>query len=92
MAKDFLNDANDDLAIAKGDFVIGESTMTEVGVILRLNQGNLRHDPIMGPNLVTKIRVPLKKDELEQRVRLHLKRDDKDYNEIKKQIKFNTGG
>ena len=51
MAKDILLDENDDLKILNGDFDIGESEMQEVGIILRLRQGELKSDPILGANL-----------------------------------------
>jgi hypothetical protein len=38
MAKDFIRDTNDDLLIKNGAFAVGESTMQEVSLLLRLNQ------------------------------------------------------
>lgn len=49
---DILLDDSDDLNIVNGDFVIGESTLQEVGIILRLNSGELRNDPVLAPNLI----------------------------------------
>ena len=83
---DILLDDNDDLNIVNGDFVIGESTLQEVGIILRLNSGELRNDPVLAPNLIQLVNSASKDQEFEERVRLFLKRDNKNYEDIKKLI------
>jgi hypothetical protein len=83
---DILLDENDDLTIADGDFVIGESMLQEVGIILRLNSGDLKSDPILAPNLIQLVNSKENLQEFEDRVRIHLKRDNKNYNEIKELI------
>lgn len=88
MAKDILLDNTDDLAIIGGDFAIGESTMQEVGIILRLNQGQLRQDPILGPNLVKRTRSTEGAQSVVSAVKRHLERDKKSYESLKQNIKF----
>lgn len=83
---DILLDDNDDLTIANGDFVIGESVIQEVGIILRLNSGELKSDPVLAPNLVQLVKGASNSQEFEERVRLFLKRDNKNYEDIKKLI------
>lgn len=83
---DILLDANDDLDIVNGDFVIGESVLQEVGIILRLNSGDLKSDPVLAPNLIQLINSKKDTNEFEERVRLHLRRDGKNYDEIKELI------
>lgn len=83
---DFLLDDNDDLLIANGDFVIGESTIQEVGIILRLTKGDLKSDPILGPDIIQLKKAKAKKFDIESRTRIALARDGKDYDEIKKFI------
>lgn len=80
---DILLDANDDLDIVNGDFAIGESVLQEVGIILRLNSGDLKSDPVLAPNLIQLINSSKDTNEFEERVRLHLRRDGKNYDEIK---------
>jgi hypothetical protein len=80
---DILLNENDDFNIIDGDFVIGESILQEVGIILRLNSGDLKSDPVLAPNLVQLVNSAENKQEFEERVRIHLKRDNKNYNEIK---------
>lgn len=83
---DILLDANDDLNIVNGDFVIGESVLQEVGIILRLNSGELKSDPVLAPNLIQLVNSASNNQEFEERVRLFLKRDNKNYEDIKKLI------
>ena len=83
---DILLDDSDDLNIVNGDFVIGESTLQEVGIILRLNSGELRNDPVLAPNLIQLVNSSSKDQEFEERVRLFLRRDNKNYEDIKKLI------
>lgn len=83
---DILLDDNDDLDIVNGDFVIGESTLQEVGIILRLNSGELKSDPVLAPNLIQLVNSASNNQEFEERVRLFLKRDNKNYEDIKKLI------
>lgn len=85
---DILLDENDDLVIVDGDFVIDESVLQEVGIILRLNSGDLKSDPVLAPNLIQLVNSKENSQEFEDRVRIHLKRDNKNYNEIKELISF----
>lgn len=79
---DILLDENDDLLFRDGDFALGDPLMQDVGAILRLNQGDLKGDPILGPNLTQLIGSKSTRQELQQRVRLHLARDGKSDAEI----------
>ncbi len=85
---DLLLDANDDLLFAGGDFATGKSWEQEVGLLLRLNQGELKSAPLLGPNLIALINSAASQEALEARVRLHLKMDGKDYADIKNRIKI----
>lgn len=83
---DLLLDADDDLQIINGDFVVGHSLTQEVANILRLNQGELKFDPLLGPNMVSLINSNASAQEIETRVKLHLARDNKNYDEIKQLV------
>ena len=87
MALDYLHTEEDDLLIRNGDFAVGESEMQEVGIILRLNPGELKSDPVLGPALLRFIRG---RDDarIRQLARLHLERDGKNYEQLKEQIKI----
>lgn len=43
-----LNDAGDDLAIKNGDFVVGQSDLQNVMLIIRLHKGNIKQYPLIG--------------------------------------------
>jgi len=87
--KDILLDSNDDLIFKDGDFAIGESLMQDVGIILRLNQGDLKSDPLLGPSLIQLEKTIEDADEFKERVKIHLKRDGKNYNKLKSRINMN---
>lgn len=91
MAKDILLNEIDDLQILNGDFAIGESELQDVGIILRLRQGELKSDPILGANLQHFMKSKYDRVSLEKRVKIHLERDGKNYDQIKNKIKLNIG-
>jgi hypothetical protein len=74
---------NDELAIVNGDFMVGESFTQEVACILKLNQGELKSDPLLGPNLVRLVNSNIGQDELQTVIKFNLARDGKDYSEVK---------
>ena len=74
---------NDDLKIVGGDLCIGHSLTQEVKIILSLNQGELKNDPLLGPNLLQLVKSKPQEQEFRERVKIHLKRDGKDYNSIR---------
>ena len=80
-------DDDNDLKIVGKRMLIGESTMQEVGVILQMNQGELKTVPMLGPNLVQLKKTNASRFDIEQRMRINLAMDRKDYQEIKEQVK-----
>lgn len=90
MANDILLDENGDLAIANGDFVIGESVDQEVATLLQLNKGELKEHAILGPNLIKLINSNTSELELKQIIKIELKRDSKSYQELKERIQIST--
>ena len=86
--KGILLDENYDLRIENGGFVIGETLNQEVSIILQLNQGQLRHDPLLGPNLIQLINSNTSQTEIQTRVKLHLERDKKDFERYKERIRL----
>lgn len=85
---DILLDNDDNLRIENGDFVIGESIDQEVGLILRMNKGELKEDPVMGCDLIRLINSNITEVELKQIIKLQLARDSKSYEELKERIKL----
>ncbi|MGC4130194.1 MAG: hypothetical protein QM564_11710 [Bergeyella sp.] len=89
MAKDILLDENNEIQIINGDFSIGESELQEVASVLRLRQGELKSDPILGANLQHFMKGKYDRTAIEKRVKIHLERDGKNYDQIKKNINLN---
>ncbi len=87
--KDILLNKNDDLTIANGDFVVSESEMQEVGIILRLAKGELKEDPILGANLIELMHSEKNNNEMLRRAKLNLLRDGKDWRELKDKMQMN---
>jgi hypothetical protein len=87
--KDILLNEENDINIINGDFVIDSSLLQEVTIITKLNTGELKSDPLLAPNLIQLIKSNAKQFDIEQRLRIHLARDGKDYSEIKKYIQVN---
>lgn len=87
--KDILMDSEDDLIFKDGDFAIGKSLTQEVGIILRLNQGDLKSDPLLGPNLIQLEKGVEDANEFKERVKIHMGRDGKNYNELKNCVNMN---
>ncbi len=85
---DLFLDSENDFNFLNGDFRIDESEMQDVAIILELNQGELKSDPILGPNLITMINAKANDKEIQQRVKLHLQRDNKVYEDIKDKIQY----
>lgn len=88
MAKDIVLDSEFDLKIVNGDFVIDESETQEVALILSISQGELKSDPLIGANLIEFIRGGKDKVKIEKHIRSQLELDDKDYDDIKENIKI----
>jgi hypothetical protein len=87
--KDFLLDEENDLKVVGADFATGETEMQEVGLILSTNQGEWKENPVLGANLITKIRSNPDAVRLERNLRIQLRLDGKDYEQIKNKIKMN---
>lgn len=74
---DILMDENGDELVENGDFAVDDAVLDDVQVILNLNSGGLKSDPILGPNLFFLMNGKVSTTELKQRLALHLKRDNK---------------
>lgn len=90
MEQDILLDKDNDLLIRNGDFVIDESLTQDITILLGLNQGELKSDPLLGPGLIRLINSNVSDDELKAKIKLHLQRDNKNYEAIKDYITLNT--
>ncbi|MEO8236409.1 MAG: hypothetical protein ABI549_13410 [Flavobacterium sp.] len=87
-AKDILLHNDNDLEVVNGDFFIGESEMQEVGIILQMNQGELKSDALIGANLVTMIRSGFNKEKIERHIATQMELDSKNFDDIKQKISY----
>jgi hypothetical protein len=83
MVKGILLDENNDIKIVNGKMQLGNALMQEVGIILQMNQGELKFDPMLGANLVTEMRGVLNPYKIESMIDTQLALDGKNYDEIK---------
>jgi len=84
--KDILLTADNDLMILAGDFVIGESEIQEVAMILQMSQGELKIDPLIGANLTTTIRGVRNDARIKRHIEKQLEMDGKNYDAIKDKL------
>ena len=76
----------------KSGFVIGDTLIQSSAIVLELNQGELKEDPALGPNLIRFIRGAANKTKIEKQMQIHLKRVGIDYDELvgKIQLQLNN--
>lgn len=89
MAKDIILTEHNDLQILNGDFVISESDMQEIGLILQSSQGEFKNEPLIGANLTTMIRGVENKEKIQRHISVQLELDGKDYDDTKELLKLN---
>ncbi len=82
MAKDFLNDENDDLLIVDGDLAFGDSEEQEVGLIIRTNPGDWRQSPLTGFGIGNRTRNEVNPTLFERDLDTQLRMDGFDDNQV----------
>lgn len=75
---DFLLDDTGDDLVEGGDLSVGDGREDDGVIIVKLNSGALKSDPILGPNLVLMMKGKVTKSDLKQIIALHLRRDEKE--------------
>lgn len=88
MARDFLLDNDGNFVIKNGQFVIGESDLQEVALILESHPAEWKEDPIIGAALTKMLKSNYDEVRIEQHIKKHLARDGKDYEDYKQHIKI----
>lgn len=76
-----------DVRIQNNSLVIGDSVLQETMLILGMNQGEHKFEPLLGPNLIQLIKSKGNRFDYERRVKIALALDNKDYQQIKHLIK-----
>jgi len=86
--KGILLNENNEPVIINGSMLVGDSELQEVAIILGMNQGDQKFNPMLGPNLMQLIKTSAPRFDIEQRTRVHLAKDGKDYQSIKDKLKI----
>lgn len=84
---DILLDPDFEDRIEAGDFAIGDGTLDDCNIILKLNTGDLKSDVMLGPTLIRMINSNTSPTQMKQEMKLHLNRD----NKYPKEIVFENG-
>lgn len=69
--------------------VLGDTLIQDASIVLELNQGELKEDPLLGPNLRRFIRGKANHSLVERQVKIHLSRAGVNYEELKDKMKIN---
>lgn len=77
------------LLIKNKSVVVGDSELQEVAIILQMNQGEDKFNPIIGANLIQEKKTNKSRLSIERRVKTHLALDNKDFDLIKEKITIN---
>jgi hypothetical protein len=96
-----LTDTNNELIVIPrrdasgkitGGLVIGNTLLQDTSIVLGLNQGELKEDPLLGPKLLPLIRSKADRVKIEQAIKVHLERAGIDYRQVKNSIVLKTNG
>lgn len=88
--RDFLLDEDGRLVLRNGGIATGNSFTQEVALLMLTNNGELRHDPLAGCDLVRRTNSRLTQSELARLVRVQVERDGKQWSDVMGGLKLNT--
>jgi len=77
-----------DISAVNGTIHIGDTFTQEVELLLALNQGEVKTDPLLGPSLVRKMRSNFSGLSLQTEIKKHLKRDNKDIEQLENYLQI----
>lgn len=66
--------------------IVGDTTDQDAVIVLKLKQGELKEDPLMGAGLTKFMRGKYSKSQIDERIRIHLTRAGINYDEYKERI------
>lgn len=69
--------------------VVDDTLIQDTGIVLEMNQGELKEDPILGPNLLCYLRSKADKSRIQKQIQVHLSRAGIDYSQVEEQLKLN---
>lgn len=86
MGRGILITAKGDLAIANGHLVVGDTLLQDTSIVLGMNQGELKEDPLLGPNLLSYTRGNKNVSDMERVIKIHLSRAGIGHEEVKHKL------
>ncbi len=90
--RDFLLDETGRLVLRNGGIATCDSYTQEVALLMLSCQGELRHDPLAGCNLVRRTNSRISRGEMERTVRIQVERDGKSWADVRNGVNLKTNG
>nr|DAV31861.1 MAG TPA: Pvc1, Pvc9, Pvc11, Pvc12, Pvc4, Photorhabdus asymbiotica, PVC, contractile.5A [Caudoviricetes sp.] len=69
--------------------VLDDTLIQDSAIVLEMNQGELKEDPVLGPNLLRYLRSHADKAQIQKQIQVHLSRAGIDYNKVSEQLELN---
>jgi len=71
-----------------GGLLVGDNAVQCAGLVLQMNQGELKEDPIIGANLLRNIRGKLNRDKLKNQIEVALTRANIRIEDVKNELEI----
>ena len=88
MKRGILLDSNNDFRVEDGMLKVGDREIQDAFMVLSINQGDLKEDPLAGTNLIKMIRGRENKEKIRKTVEIALERIGIKFDDIKGQFDF----
>lgn len=85
-----INPVRDESGMIISGITVGSSIDQEAVTVLKLHQGDLKADPLLGPGLTKFIRGKYDKSQIENVIKQHFTRAGIDYDDYKDRIQITT--
>lgn len=69
--------------------VLDDTLIQDPAIVLEMNQGEWKEDPVLGPNLLRYLRSHADRPRIQKQMQVHLSRAGIDYNQVTEQLKLN---
>lgn len=69
--------------------VLDDTLIQDSAIVLEMNQGEWKEDPVLGPNLLRYLRSHADRPRIQKQMQVHLSRAGIDYNQVTEQLKLN---
>lgn len=83
-------DTTGDIKVAGGQLSVGDTLLQDASLVLGLNQGEIKGDPLLGPSLNRYIRSKSSADAIVRQMKIHIERAGIRYDDVKDAITINN--